>query len=144
MSFNFSTVSANGPTPTTPAAKDVQVKAVKLTFADFTTGGTAAVKAVLPMDASIIGVRFWTKTTFSGNAVSALSLAIGVAGTATKYVNAALSLTGGTYSIPSSAVTNIFQDAGVETTDQSLLFTGTATTGNPTAGEAYVLIEYVR
>jgi hypothetical protein len=67
MSFNFSTVGANGPTPTTPAAKDVQVKAVKLTSSDFTTGGTASVKAYLPADASIVRISSWTKITFAGN-----------------------------------------------------------------------------
>jgi hypothetical protein len=53
MSFDFSALpTATFPSPTSPVAKDLQVKAVKLTFADFTTGGTASVKAYLPADAS--------------------------------------------------------------------------------------------
>jgi hypothetical protein len=143
MSFNFAAQSlAGAPTVISPPAKRIIVKAVKLTSADFTTGGTASVKALLPMDASIVGFRFWTKTTFAGNSVSALSLQIGVTGTVAKYVAAStVALTG-----PSTMVfpTGAFQDLGAETGDQALLFTGTATTGNPTSGEAYVLIEYVR
>jgi hypothetical protein len=85
MSFNFQIGYPNGPTAVSPPAKDIQIKAVKLTSADFTTGGTASVKAVLPQDASIIRLSYWTKTTFSGNGVSALSLSIGVTGTRHTY-----------------------------------------------------------
>lgn len=146
MSFNFSGLPTQTfPSPTNPAAKDIQVKAVKLTFADFTTGGAAAVKVYVPADASILGFEYWTKTTFSGNGVSALTLSIGITGTVGKYVN------GGTINLSSSTTallppSNIFQeyDPTAPGGDVPLLFTGTATTGNPTAGEAYVLIKYVR
>jgi hypothetical protein len=146
MSFNFSAPLPVGPTTTTPVAKDLQVKAVKLTFADFSTGGTAAVKAVLPADASIVGFRYWKKTQFSGGGVTALSLNIGVPGAATQFANGLDTLTpaAGTNSFI-VVVSNIFQDLALpQTSDIQLLFTGTATTGNPTAGEMYVLIEYVR
>jgi hypothetical protein len=150
MSFNFSTVWANGPTPTAPTSKDVQVKAVKLTSSDFTTGGTASVKAYLPADASIIGFRTWTKTTFAGNGVTVVSLQIGITGTVAKYLAAStIALTGpSVMAFPTGAIaaTGAFQewDAAAPGGDVPLLFTGTATTGNPTSGEAYVLIEYVR
>jgi hypothetical protein len=149
MSFNY-TAYPTGPTPISPAAKTVQVKAVKLTFADFTTGGTAAVKAALPADASVTGFKVWTKTTFSGNGVTVVSLQIGVTGTAAKYLaSSTLTLTGpSAIAIPTgvTSATGAFQewDPTAPNTDQQMLFTGTATTGNPTAGEAYVLIEYVR
>jgi hypothetical protein len=145
MSFNFASAGPAGVTTLSPAGKSRQVKAVKLTFADFTTGGTASVKAVLPKEASVTGFRFWTKTTFAGNSVSAVALQIGVTGTVAKYLaSSALTLTGpSAVTLPTGVSASVFQDAGAETSDQRLLFTGTATTGNPTSGEAYVLIEYV-
>jgi hypothetical protein len=143
MSFNF-TAYPTGPTALSPASKDLKIGAVKLTFADFTTGGAAAIKAVLPKDASIVEVCTWVKTAFSGNGVTAIALAIGVTGTAAKYATAINpTLVAGTFTT-APLLTNIMQEDGVETGDQSLLFTGTATTGNPTAGELIVLIRYVR
>lgn len=145
MSFNFAAQTlAGAPTVLSPTAKDLQVKAVKLTGADFTTGGAASVKAVLPADASIVGFRLWTKTAYSGNGVTALSLNIGVPGTPTKFTNGqAVALTAGAMSFTGAA--NIFQDLDLpQGQDIQLLFTGTATTGNPTAGESYILIEYIR
>lgn len=147
MSFMFNP-GPNGPTPTSPASKEISVKAVKLTFADFTTGGTASVKAYLPCDASIVGFRHWTKTTYAGNGVTVVSLQIGVTGTVNKFLSATtLSLTGGTAGVATAitAGTGAFQECDpTAPVDVALLFTGTATTGNPTSGESYVLIEYVR
>lgn len=147
MSFNFST-GPNGPTPTSPTSKQVNVQAIKLTFADFTTGGTASIKGYVPADASITNIRTWTKTTFSGNGVTVVSLQIGITGTVAKYVAAStLALTGpSVIGFPGGVASNIVQeyDPTAPGGDIPLLFTGTATTGNPTAGEAYVLIEYVR
>lgn len=147
MSFTFN-AGPNGPTPTSPAAKDVQVKAVKLTFADFTTGGTASVKAYIPADASIVGFEHWTKTTFSGNGVTVVSLQVGITGTVAKYLAAStIALTGpSVVAIPGGVQNNLYAefDPTAPGGDIPLLFTGTATTGNPTAGEAYVLIKYVR
>lgn len=145
MSFNFAASYPGAPVVGSPADKQVMTKAIKLTFADFTTGGTAAVKAVMPKDASIIGFRLWNKTVLSGNGITAATLSIGVSGTATKYVNAVSALgASGAFAFMATGIGNIMQDAGVETGDVRLLFTGTATTGNPTAGEMYVLIDYVR
>lgn len=126
--------------------KDVNVKVVKLTFADFTTTGIAAVDAILPADATIIELSYWKKTQFSGNSVSAVTLSIGDSSSATKYVNAFDVLTpnaGNSGHINPS--TNIMQAYQVPLgLDFPLLFTGTATTGNPTAGEIYIKIVFVR
>lgn len=147
MAFVFDQLpSAIWPTPTQPVAKDTQVKAVKLTNSDFSTGGTANVRLYLPSDASIISVRTWVKTQLAGGGITAATLSIGVTGTATKYVNA-VSVFGaaGVFTMV-SPLTNIFQtyDPTVPAGDIALLFTGTATTGNPTSGELYVLVEYIR
>lgn len=140
MAFNY----ADDRVTATSRVKSIKVKSIKFTFADVTTGGAASVKAVLPANASPVEFRFWKKTQLSGNGITAATLSIGVTGAATSFVNAADILTPaagatsvlvsttthGTYNVPNSG-------------DISLLFTGTATTGNPTAGEFYVDIYYV-
>lgn len=147
MSFKFSETYPTGVTTTSPFAKDLVVKVAKLVAADFVTGGTASVKIAIPADASITAIKYWKKTAFSGGSVSAVTLSIGVTGTATKYASAfdVHTPAAGTQGFI-TPVTNILQeyDPTAPNSDQALLFTGTATTGNPTAGELYVLVEYVR
>lgn len=123
--------------------KSVHVKSVKLTFADVTTAGANSVKAVLPAQSTILGFQFWKKTQLSGNGITAATLSIGIPGAATSFVNAAdiLTPTAGDTSFLRSTTTHQNYDPG-NRTDISLLFTGTATTGNPTAGEFYVDIIY--
>lgn len=124
--------------------KEVKIKSVKLTFSDVVTGGTASVKAVLPAFASIIDFRLWKKTQLSGGSISAATLSIGVTGSPTSFVNAFDILTPAAGSTTSLTSTTTHQNYGVPLGgDISLLFTGTATTGNPTAGEFYVDIFYV-
>lgn len=145
MAFDY-TAYPTGVTATSPASKEVSMKAVKLTFADFTTGPAAAIKAVLPADASILGFEYWKRTAFSGGGVTAVTLSIGITGTATHFINAfdVHTPAAGTRAI-FTPQTNIMQEADPNNrTDISLLFTGTATTGNPTAGELIVHIYYVR
>jgi hypothetical protein len=92
-------------------------------------------------------MQYWKKTAFSGNGITAATLSIGITGTATKYVNAfdvntpaagALALV--------TPETSIVDTTNLTTpgNDVNLLFTGTATTGNPTAGEVILYIWYVR
>lgn len=144
MSLNFQSAPPGGVSPTNLTSKNLQAKVIKLTSADFATGGTASVKAVLPKDVSIVGFSTWVKTQLAGGGITAATISVGVLGTPTKYASAVNAFgAAGTYAVfPNSS--NIFQDAGVETGDQRLLITGTATTGNPTSGELYVLIEYVQ
>ncbi len=126
--------------------KDVHVKIVQLTFADVTTGGANSVKAVLPADSTIMELSYWKKTQFSGNGITAATLSIGIPGTPTNFVSAfdVLTPVAGTSGHINPA-TNIMQNYNIPLGgDISLLFTGTATTGSPTAGEMYVKIVYVR
>ncbi len=144
MAWNFS--DARSPTALTPTSVKEEVKLIKLTFADFVTGGTASVKAVIPANSTITEVSYWKKTAFSGNSISAATLSIGITGTATKYVNAfdVHTPAAGTQA-EITPVSNIYENYDpTNRTDVPLLFTGTATTGNPTAGEMYVKIKYVR
>lgn len=143
MAYDFS---YNSNPTATGGDKGVHTKLVKLTFSDFVTGGTASVKAILPADATITGMHYWKKTAFSGNGITAATLSIGVSGAATQYANAidVHSAAAGTQA-ELTPLTNIMQAYALPLgQDIALLFTGTATTGNPTAGELYVIIQYVR
>lgn len=125
--------------------KNVHVKVVQLLAADFVTGGTASVKAVLPADATILQFNAYKKTQLSGGGITAATLSIGIAGAPTQFVNAADVLTPAAGTTTILTASNIMQGYNTPySTDISLLFTGTATTGNPTAGEIEVAIYFVR
>jgi hypothetical protein len=143
MAIDFSYQS--NPTATN-GDKNVHTKVVKLAATDFVTGGVASVKAVLPADSTILSMSYWKKTALSGGGITAATLSIGVSGAATQFVNAydVHTPAAGAYAVV-TPITNIIQNYALPLgADISLLFTGTATTGNPTAGEIYIVIEYVR
>lgn len=125
--------------------KVVHQKTVRLTSADFTTAGAASVKAVLPADSSILGFSQWTNVQLAGGGITAATLSVGVAGAPAKFLSAVTAFgAAGAYVWPATQ-TNILQAYNLPLgPDISLLFTGTATTGNPTSGEIYVTIWYVR
>lgn len=125
--------------------KSVHVKSVRLLATDFSTTGSASVDAVLPAQSTILGFNFWKRTQLSGGGITAATLSIGVPGSPTSFVNAFDALT------PAAGVQSMLTHQGSHRqhdpdnrTDISLLFTGTATTGNPTAGEIYVDILYAQ
>ena len=126
--------------------KDVHIKVVQLTFADFITGGANSVKAVLPADSTILNIGYWKKTAFSGGGITAATLSVGIPGTPTNFINAFdVNTPAAGTNAELTPVTNIMQGPLVPNgSDIPLLFTGTATTGNPTAGELYIRIWYVR
>lgn len=125
--------------------KSVHVKSVRLQASDFTTTGSAFVEAVLPAQSTILGFNFWKRTQLSGGGITAATLSIGIPGSPTSFVNAfdALTPAAGVQSMLTHQGSHQQHDPG-NLTDISLLFTGTATTGNPTAGEIYVDIVYAQ
>lgn len=145
MAIQFPDLNPGGPSALSNIKHEV-IKVVRLLAADFTTGGAASVKAVLPADATITGFEIWKKTQLSGGGITVATLSIGVTGTPTQFISAydALTPAAGTQG-PITPVSNIMQPYSLPNgTDIAVLFTGTATTGNPTAGELYVTIRYVR
>jgi len=135
----------NAPTPTSNV-KDVHVKVVKLTSANFTvTTATDTLVAVLPADATILGFKYWNKTKLAGGSVSAAALSLGSTSGGTEFVSAFdVFTTVGTQDIL-SPVTGIMQNYGIpQGSDIRIWAKGLATTGSPTSGEIYVTIEYVR
>jgi hypothetical protein len=136
--YNESVTLSNG-------IKQEYIKIVKCTFADFKTGGQTSTKEILPSDASIIRIDYWKKTAFSGGGVTAVSLNIVQANTGVSFVSALDVHTPAAGAVGSAPLANAYQarEAG-QLPDIPLNFVGTATTGNPTAGEIYFVIRYVR
>lgn len=145
MSVQFPDLNPGGPSATSND-KSVHTKLIRLLAADFSTGGTASVKLVLPADATMTNLRFWKKTQLSGGGVTAGNVSIGVPGTPTFFANAYDVFTPAAGTLQTvTPVTNFYQNYNVPLGGDIIIqFTGTATTGNPTAGEMYFAFEYVR
>jgi len=144
MALIFSDPNSAGPFSTFQT-KDVQTKVFKLTFANFTTGNTDALIGRLPADASILGVKTWLKTAFSGNSVASPVLSLGSSSGGTQFSSAvAITNTVSTYALH-TPIAGILQEYQVPLGGEvSLYARGGCSTGNPTAGELYVIVEYVR
>lgn len=135
----------NQPVTISNGIKQEYLKIVKCTFDDFKTGGQTSTKEILPSDASIVRIDYWKKTAFSGNGVTAVSLNIVQANTGVSFVSGLDVHAPAANSVGSAPLTNAYQAYDPQTKpDIPLNFVGTATTGNPTAGEIYFVIRYVR
>lgn len=138
------------PNPGGPGAtsniKEEFVKIVKLSGANFTTGNTDALLAVLPADAMITTILLWVKTQLAGGGVTTATLSLGSSVGGTQFVNAsALAFgTAGALALV-TPITNIYQNYQIPNGPDIQIFArGTAVTGNPTSGEMYLTIRYVR
>lgn len=134
-----------GPTATSNI-KDPRLLIVKLSGANFTTTNSDALVAVLPADVTIVSFRLWVKTQLAGNGVSAATLALGSASGGAQFMAANAAAFGAagvaTFLTP---VIGIFQNYNAPYgADVQIWARGVATTGNPTSGEMYLAIEYVR
>lgn len=142
-------VAVSDPSPTGPTAysndKDIHVKVVKLTSANFTTTNVDTLVAVLPADSTIIGMRLWVKTQLAGGGITAATYSVGSASGGTQYVNAVTAFgTAGAYTV-ATPISGIAQNYQVPLGgDLQIWVRGTATTGNPTSGELYLMVEFVR
>lgn len=142
-------VTVGDPSPIGPTAtsniKDVQSKIVKLSGANFTTGGVNTQVAVLPADATITGMRLWVKTQLAGGSVSAATFSVGTASAGTQFINALTAFAAAGVYTMLTPITGIMQNYNIPYgQDIQVWVNGTATTGNPTSGELYLFIEYVR
>lgn len=144
MALIFSDPNSSGPFSTFQV-KDEEVRVFKLTYANFTTSNTDTLIGRLPADASIINVSTWLKTAFSGNGVTSPVLSLGSTSGGTEFSSAvALTNTTGTYAVH-SPMTGICQPYAIPLGQEiSLYARGGCSTGNPTAGELYVIVKYVR
>lgn len=145
MAFIYGDPNSAGPFVTFQI-KDVVCKDVKLTFANFTTGGTNTNVMALPADSTILGFDLWVKTQLAGGSISAATISIGSASGGTQFASA-LAAAFGAAGVNSklSPVTGIHQAYNPPyTNDINIWVNGTATTGNPTSGEMYLTVYYVR
>jgi len=127
--------------------KNTQTKVFKLTNANFSTSGVNTLVGALPADASILNMALWVKTQLAGGSVSAATISVGSASAGTQFINAntaAFNTAGVRTSL--SPITGIMQAYNIPYTtgDIQVWVNGTATTGNPTSGEMYLEISYVR
>lgn len=152
MAFQFvpGQVAVGDPSPTGPTvlsgpAKDVDVKVIKLSSANFATVAVNTLVAQLPADATILGLRTWVKTVLSGNGITLPTISLGSASAGTQFTSAlAITNTVGTYAV-ASPVTGIIQNYQIpQGNDIQLWVSGSCSTGNPTAGEIYLIVEYCR
>ena len=142
-------VAVGDPTPGGPNAnsndKDVHVKVVKLSSANFTTGGTNTLVAVLPADSTIISMRTHVKTQLAGGGITAATVALGTASGGAQ-LSAAISAFGANGAnadiTPAVGIMQVY--APPYSADINVWALGTATTGNPTSGEVFLVINYVR
>ena len=152
MAINFvqGQVATSDPNPGGPSAisndKVSKVKVVKLTSANFTTTNVDTMVAMLPADATILSFRLWVKTQLAGGSVSAATLALGSASGGAQFMAANAAAFGAanvaTYLTP---VLGIMQNYNIpQGNDIQIWARGACATGNPTAGEMYLTIEYVR
>jgi hypothetical protein len=141
MAINFNT----DQTVINSQVKTALVKVCKLTFANFGTTQVNTLIATFPPGAAITRISYWNKTKLAGNSISAATLALGFSSAATN-LSAAYDVftTVGTEAII-SPVSNILQTStGESGTDFKVWAGGLATTGDPDAGEIYLIIDYVR
>lgn len=145
MALIFQDPNSAGPFPTFQL-KDQYTKVIKLTNANFGTVAVNSFLAALPADASIMSMVYWNKTKLNGGGITAATLNIGITSGGTDFVSAFDILT------PASGaqgfispITGILQPYNIPYgPDIKFWFGGTATTGNPTGGEIYIAINYVR
>ena len=153
MAINFvpGLVAVGDPNPGGPSAtsndKDVHVKVVKLTSANYTvTTSTKTLVAVLPADATILSFRLWVKTQLAGGSISAAVLKLGTTSGGGELM-AANSAAYGAAGVSTwlTPIIGIMQNYNVPLgADIPIWADGLATTGTPTSGEQYLTIEYVR
>ncbi len=152
MAINFvqGQVAVGDPNPGGPSAtsndKNVHVKVVKLTSANFSTTNVDTLVAILPADATAINYRLWVKTQLAGGSISAATVTLGTTsgGAEIMAANAAAFGAAGVNSVLSPVVVMMQNYAVPVGPDIRVFARGIATTGNPTSGEMYLSIDYVR
>lgn len=124
--------------------KQAYTKVVKLTYANFGTTPVNTLVARLPADATITRISYSNNLKLAGNSISAATLSLGYASAGTNIVNAFdVFTTVGTYA-PLSPIAAIMHEGQPTWTELSIWAQGSATTGDPTSGIIYLIIDFVR
>ena len=124
--------------PLVPTSKDVVVKAFQVARTDT----TAALKAVLPADASIINIDIFGTASDAGTTAT---LSIGTSTTSTEIINAQSVLTAGKINVSTAWSTNYPNTQPVPLVGDIKLYAKYAESGTAsTAGAWTVVVYYVR
>ena len=92
-----------------------------------------------------LGMRLWVKTQLAGGGITAATFSVGNVSAGTQFVNAVTAFAVASTYTQVTPVSNIMQNYNVPAgADIPIWVNGTATTGNPTSGEIYLIIDYVR
>ena len=147
--LNGGQVAISDPNPSGPAAtsnvKDVQCKVVRLTSANFATTAVNTLVAVLPADATILNMQLLVKTQLAGGGITAATLNLGTSSGGTQFASAVNAFGAAGANADVASLSNVMQLYQVPLGGDIQVFAGgTATTGNPTSGELFVTIYYVR
>lgn len=125
--------------------KETIVKVIKLSSANFTTTNTDTLVAVFPADSTFLTMRLWVKTQLAGGSISAATFSVGSTSGGSEFVSALTAFATAGTNVVLTPITGIMQNYNIPfSTDIRMYVRGTATTGNPTSGEMYLTVEYVR
>lgn len=142
-------VAVSDPNPGGPSAtsniKEPKLTIVKLSSANFSTVGVNTMVAILPADSTIVKFRLHVKTQLAGGSISAATVALGTAsgGAQLAAATSAFGANGANNDItPAAGIMQVYNPP--YGTDIQIWVLGTSTTGNPTSGEVFLVIEYLR
>jgi len=142
-------VAVSDPNPGGPSAtsniKEPKLTIVKLSSANFSTVGVNTMVAILPADSTIVKFRLHVKTQLAGGSISAATVALGTAsgGAQLAAATSAFGANGANNDItPAVGIMQVYNPP--YGTDIQIWVLGTSTTGNPTSGEVFLVIEYLR
>jgi len=151
MAINFvqGQVAVGDPNPGGPSVtsnvKDVRVKIVKITGVNFNTTPVNTLVAVLPADASILDIQFSVKAQLAGGGITAATMSIGSTSAGSQYTAAYNAFGTAGVNVDIAPLNSVMQNYQAPLgPDLPIWVQGTATTGNPTSGEIYLSIYYVR
>lgn len=147
--LNGGQIAVSDPNPGGPSAtsnmKDVQVKVVRLTSANFATTAVNTLVAVLPADSTILNMQLLVKTQLAGGGITAATLNLGTASAGTQFASAVNAFGTAGANADVATLNNIMALYQVPLGGDIQVYAGgTATTGTPTSGELFLTIYYVR
>lgn len=147
-------VAVGDPSPTGPSAlsgpaKDVQVKVFKLSSANFSTSRIDTLVGVLPADSTILTIHTYVKTQLAGGGITSATLRFGTTSAGTDICgdsSNAYDIAGAIRLMNNGGLNGgIMQNYAIPLGQDIKLYAGGGCAGgNPTSGEQYIIVTYVR
>jgi hypothetical protein len=125
--------------------KDMQVRVHKLSASAFTTAGVNTLLGSYPPDTAFLSFDVWVGTALSGNGVTSPTVSLGNVAAGTQFASAVAVTNTTGFNAKLTPVTAIMQEQDpTNRTDINLYLRGACSTGNPTAGNVYIVVYFVR